>query len=221
MIFHRTSFPLLALIFSAGVCLPPTIAHAQDWQVKQGELLRATISPPPGTDRLHAHAFGKTWPSELQANGQTLAWIGIDLDTKPGSHPLRWSSSERSNMWSQEDSILVSDGEFKKSYITVEKKMSVFDAKALARIRADQAAFKRAYQTKVEALPDISFATRPTTGVISSPFGARRFVNNQPRNPHSGIDIAAGEGTPIVAPLAGRVLLAELIVNKTAAPALS
>jgi len=45
----------------------------------------------------------------------------------------------------------------------------------------------------------------PVDGPISSPFGLKRFLNEQPRNPHSGLDIAADEGITINATAAGTV----------------
>lgn len=45
----------------------------------------------------------------------------------------------------------------------------------------------------------------PIKGRISSPFGLKRFFNDQPRDPHSGLDIAAPEGKAIVAPADGVV----------------
>lgn len=45
----------------------------------------------------------------------------------------------------------------------------------------------------------------PIKGRISSPFGLKRFFNDQPRDPHSGLDIAAAEGKPVAAPADGVV----------------
>lgn len=50
----------------------------------------------------------------------------------------------------------------------------------------------------------------PSTGVISTVFGARRQYGDRPAtSPHSGTDIANKAGTPIVAPAAGRVAYAD------------
>lgn len=48
----------------------------------------------------------------------------------------------------------------------------------------------------------------PLEGRISGHFGNQRFFNGVPKNPHSGTDIAAPEGTPVKASASGRVLLA-------------
>ena len=56
---------------------------------------------------------------------------------------------------------------------------------------------------------DLTQATMnlPLIGITSSEFGVRRFINGQPRNRHIGLDIAADEGTPVNAPMQGKVIL--------------
>ena len=49
----------------------------------------------------------------------------------------------------------------------------------------------------------------PAQGPISGVYGSQRFYNGEPRNPHYGVDVAAPKGTPVYAPAAGVVSLAE------------
>jgi murein DD-endopeptidase MepM/ murein hydrolase activator NlpD len=79
-------------------------------------------------------------------------------------------------------------------------------AEDLARIEREQEIIRRAFATWTEE-PLSSLQCRlPVHGRISSVFGLRRFFNNEPRQPHSGLDIAAPIGTPVLAPLAGTVI---------------
>ncbi len=48
----------------------------------------------------------------------------------------------------------------------------------------------------------------PVNGRISGKFGGQRIMNNIPKNPHQGMDIAAKEGTPVKATADGEIALA-------------
>ncbi|MBL8352489.1 MAG: peptidoglycan DD-metalloendopeptidase family protein [Burkholderiaceae bacterium] len=77
----------------------------------------------------------------------------------------------------------------------------------------DLARHQRERAHQAEVIAGFSAAPRaglrmqpPVPGARSSSFGLRRVFNGQARSPHSGMDIAAPAGTPVAAPLAGRVV---------------
>jgi murein DD-endopeptidase MepM/ murein hydrolase activator NlpD len=77
----------------------------------------------------------------------------------------------------------------------------------LARIRRDQVAVAQARARDTAEPYFRSGFVWPAIGPISGVYGSQRILNGQPRQPHYGVDIAAPEGTPIVAPAPGIVSL--------------
>jgi murein DD-endopeptidase MepM/ murein hydrolase activator NlpD len=49
----------------------------------------------------------------------------------------------------------------------------------------------------------------PVKGPVTGVYGSQRILNGVPKRPHFGLDIAAGQGKPIHAPVGGIVTLAE------------
>jgi murein DD-endopeptidase MepM/ murein hydrolase activator NlpD len=73
--------------------------------------------------------------------------------------------------------------------------------------KAREEAHMQTVQTTFSAKTPPSLRMQPPVpGRRSSSFGLRRVFNGQRRGPHGGMDIAATIGTPVAAPMAGRVI---------------
>lgn len=76
----------------------------------------------------------------------------------------------------------------------------------LARYERDRVHLDELFSRFTESLgPATLLLASPAAGPRSSSFGLRRIFNGQRRNPHSGMDIAAPAGAPVVAAAAGVV----------------
>ncbi|RLQ21869.1 M23 family peptidase [Seongchinamella sediminis] len=83
----------------------------------------------------------------------------------------------------------------------------------LARIRREQALVGAAKGQRLQR-PDLLLNALagfewPARGRISGVYGSQRIYNGTPKNPHYGVDVAVPTGTPVHAPSAGVVTLAE------------
>ena len=66
---------------------------------------------------------------------------------------------------------------------------------------------RTAYNLVSRAPTQLRPISLPVQGIVTSEFGFRRFFNGQPRSPHSGVDIAAAQGTPVKSPARGFVVV--------------
>ena len=168
---------------------------------------------PGGIAVVPLHTNGKNAPTVL-FNGQRImvlklaskwtAIVGIPLDSKPGTATLKIRSDD-GKIATQ--GFTIGDKTYATQRISIKDKRKVNPtAKDLKRIRREHRII-HAVLSAWHAQKNVPMQfVLPATGPVSSPFGLRRIFNGEPRNPHSGIDIAANAGSPIHAAAAGRVV---------------
>jgi murein DD-endopeptidase MepM/ murein hydrolase activator NlpD len=83
------------------------------------------------------------------------------------------------------------------------------DEATLARMKAEQEKINAARVKSTEDRGFLGPFIWPADGPISGVYGSQRILNGEPRQPHYGLDIAAAEGSPVIAPAPGVVRLAE------------
>ena len=128
------------------------------------------------------------------------AVIGISLDAEPGKHELQVDGKKLS--------FNVKEHDYKAQYITIAEEDMVTPPKhELERIFAEQDEIRAAFRSRAEnTRPRLNLHTPVANARVSAEFGARRFINEKPRNPHNGLDLAAPTATPIEAAEAGKIV---------------
>jgi murein DD-endopeptidase MepM/ murein hydrolase activator NlpD len=135
--------------------------------------------------------------------GDWRAVIGLPLNSRIGPHILEVRNAGNS----VNHEFIVSEKKYREQYITLKDDEMVSPSPLnMERIRNESALINQA-KTAWSSVDEVPLLLDlPVPGQVSSPFGLRRFFNKQPRNPHSGLDLASPEGTPIISSARGRVV---------------
>jgi murein DD-endopeptidase MepM/ murein hydrolase activator NlpD len=204
----------VVLVFGAALPHAPSeltiSAHAR--AIQPGEAVRlevscaCTPSQRPGTARV----FGREIP--LVAVPDAAAWsglIGIDAETTPGTYPVSVVvESGNARPLSATYTLNIITKRFPSRRLRVapayvdpppaERDRIVADAQRLNALFAKTTSRERVgpFQAPVGVTP-------------GNTFGSRSIFNGQPRSPHAGVDFGSPTGTPIAAPAAAVVVLAD------------
>lgn len=121
----------------------------------------------------------------------TLVWIDVDGNT-------------------HQKALVISARDYKIDKITGIAQKYVTPAKAVSeRISREALAVKKARLVNSDLVYFLDPVLKPAQGRISGVYGSQRYFNGEPRRPHYGLDIANITGTPVYAPLSGKVVFAD------------
>ena len=191
----------LAILFLAAAMIASTASHAAPEQalVPGGIAIMGLDDYSVDT----SVTFDNRKTTIFKQDQSWYALAGIPLSAKPGTYQFETKRQDGSTTVTSVD---IKGKQYKEQHLTIKNKRKVNPNKQdMERISNERVRKHEAKNHWSDAYPDVNFIW-PVGGEISSIFGLRRFFNEQERRPHSGLDIAAPEGTDIGATADGTVI---------------
>jgi murein DD-endopeptidase MepM/ murein hydrolase activator NlpD len=140
-----------------------------------------------------------------ERNADWYGFVGVDLKSAPKPSPLRVRMVPSG--LARDVEIRIKKKDYGVRRLTLPKEMVDLDAQALERVERE-AAIMKAVMDEPDSSPLWRGPfLRPFDGEIVGIFGRRSIINEQPRSPHSGVDLKGERGTPVRVINRGKVAL--------------
>lgn len=144
----------------------------------------------------------------LVPNGEKTLWYGLlGADLKAQKGDFKVVVNVRPEGTEGHFNMEILERPYGVRRLTLPKKMVDLDKKTLERARRESRAMKALWKATPTAPLWRGGFIRPVPGVAVGPFGRSSIINNQPRAPHSGVDLRGERGTPVAATNHGKVVL--------------
>jgi hypothetical protein len=198
---------LIAIFFRTGILRAQEAVSLSDSVAAQGGVVRVDVRAEPRPDTVTGVFLNSRVPFLDAPGGGFYALLGVDMEVRPGVYrlDLRLRRSD-GRVESLSRRIRVRDARFPVQRLTLPPAKVFPDTAAQARIkREDELRDERWSHWAPRAFWGREFL-QPVAGEMVR-FGNRRILNGVSRSPHSGVDISAPEGTPVLCPSGGRVIL--------------
>lgn len=196
----RFAFYAAGLLLAVLIASPPADALPRHQAVPGG----VAVIELPATGAARPQVSFRDRPVMVIAeNERWFAVVGIPLSMAPGPASLSIDNPDGPAL---PLTFVIGNIDYPEQRLTIGNKRQVDPtAEDLERIAGDRREINRAFRSWNREPVDTAFHL-PAIGPRSSAFGLRRFFNEQPRSPHSGVDIAAPDKSAVVAPAAGVVV---------------
>ncbi len=154
-------------------------------------------------------------PVEGSFNGKKLyfnemknsvkAVLAIDLYSAPGPYKLHIAADGRN----LSRTVTISPKKYPVQRLTLPEDMVVLSPENEARVERELRKMSALWPVDSLRLWSGDFIDPLPGKEIGTPFGVRRFINKIPKNPHSGVDVSADLGDPVLAPNDGVVVMVD------------
>jgi hypothetical protein len=190
----------------------PDIDVSLDYQsLQQGDIIRVLVKGGGFIRQAEVLFLGKTYiMGHDQDPDHWLAFLGLDLGMKGGKYvmviSLLFQDGRHQNLQRE---ILIQEKEFPTKKLWVKQEYVTPPPDVLDRIQWESQLLGQIYDIfSPQWLGEGPFII-PSDGEVNPNFGERRVFNEEPRSPHSGVDISSPQGAPVRASNSGHVVLAK------------